>query len=417
MFELSRYAFVEGIAATLLVAFASACGDSGPTAAMDADGLRHSQRIDVEGWDRQERPLAVDESTLVFGLDHGAYSEGAFDFNTGQEFQEFGALLVFERSGDLWHEAAFLTYVAPALSRLGDRIAVDDGIILASVNKALPPNHDIAVFERVDGQWELADVWEDVTRCEPDLAIADDMAVIADGCFADASVYQRTAAGWQHTQGLRTSRSTGVFSRPITLGFDGSTVVMGMPESNLVFVFERSGDAFVETQILEPPAPDELPLFGSSVDVSGDRIAISAPGSFQDRGGEVYIYERRAGQWLQTSRPEPNNFEDVIDWGSNLALRGFRLLVGAPSERTRQAGVDQTPDPHRTTDRPGYGAAYLFEEVEGDWVQRYYLKSASPKEFEHFGAVVALTDDQVLVASPDGRQVGYVHVWTHADLP
>ncbi|MBT8452342.1 MAG: hypothetical protein KJO40_10280 [Deltaproteobacteria bacterium] len=408
----SSLRWVSWLVGGLLLAPAGACGDGeAPGANMNADGLRHEQRLQLDS----VVSFAADESTIAVSVGsnpyRGGHLERVFDFNTGEELVERGAIAVYEREGDLWGQTAFLTHLTPAegYPELGRSLALDGNTILAT------NGNNIVIFEKVDSGWSTVDEIE--SACSPVLAIRGDIALSGGNCppwNPSVEVFRRTVGGWAKVQELTASRE--VPGRFVTdIAFDGKTIVVGSNGGERVFVFEDKDGAFEETQVLER-VPDSDPYgFGLEVEVSGDRIAVTAPGT--ERDGRVFIYERQGGAWVRTAMPDPLNFRDVIEWGSTIALRGSRLVVGAPFERTRQAGINQIPDPRRTTSSPQYGAAYLFEEANGEWEQRYYVKSARPERFEHFGSVVALTDNLVFIGRTGESGGHYVHVWTREESP
>lgn len=398
--------FVVGL---LLIA-AGACGDAeGSAANMNADGLRHVQQLSLDG----VVSFAADESTLVFSgraASPTQYTEQAFDFNTGEAFEKRGSILVYERNGDLWRQAELLTHLVPAegFAQLGERLAVYANTILASNGR------NIVIFEKVDGIWVFGQ--EIQSECEHQLAVRGDVAVAASNCRPQnptVEVFRRTASGWSKAQEIIASQDPR--TRISDVAFDGETIVIGFEYAELVFVFEQKNGEFEETQALERDPALDPEFFGFAVEVSGDRIAIGAPGTRRD--GRVYIYERRGPAWVRAAMPDPLNFLDVLEWGSALALRGTRLLVGAPFERTRQGGINQTPDPRRTTESPEYGAAYLFEEIGGRWEQRYYIKSAGPERYEQFGGAIALTGAQVFAGTFSATTGAYVQIWTQEEAP
>src|SRR5438046_544883 len=93
-------------------------------------------------------------------------------------------------------------------------------------------------------------------------------------------------------------------------------------------------------------------LFGYAVAVSGDYALVGRPDD-QTQGahaGAAYVYERRAGRWVQVARLLPSE-KGQSRFGSAVALDGDVALVGAD-------GATQN-----------VGAAYVFERRQGVWTQ------------------------------------------------
>ncbi len=111
--------------------------------------------------------------------------------------------------------------------------------------------------------------------------------------------------------------------------------------------------------------------FGFSLDVSGDRLAVGGPWD-DDLGpgaGAVYLFERQAGIWVQTSKLTAFDGGAGHTFGWDVALEGDLLAVSA---RGRVAGSvtgvvyvyahDGTSWVHRTTLVPGGANPYPPQE-------------------------------------------------------
>lgn len=120
--------------------------------------------------------------------------------------------------------------------------------------------------------------------------------------------------------------------------------------------------------------PNTGDLFGASVAVSGDTIAVGAPGD--DGGstdlGAVYIFTRSGNNWIQQQKILPSDVGASRAFGQSIALAGSTLLVGAP-------GVS------------GGGAAYIFNLSGGVWSQTIKLTASDRVAGDDFGRSVALS--------------------------
>jgi hypothetical protein len=377
--------------------------------------------------------MAAGDSTLVTRMAQHRVSRA--NAETGEEQIEEGALAVLERRDGQWVETAFLTIPGSEGNDLGRYIATDDNTIIASLGAGTHPE-DVAVFEREDGEWALTQILEGV-GCVVGMDVDDDVAVFADCCpepdasegevsVGRAHVFRRSDGHWAKAQELRTSvkdQSNRMGSRfagkPIAL--DDGALVMGVPfytepgsrdyESGLAFVFQGSATSFREAWILEPQYPEEGGHFGDSVALHEDQMAISAIGenSFE---GRVYVHSRQSG-WSRVAAVTPENTRGLLGFGWSIAIRDDRLLVGTPLERGQQSGINH----YEWIDSDGspYGAAYLFgTERSGNRAlqELFYLKDARPPNWgDGFGAAVALTDGQVVVAGTGRSSPGFLHVW------
>ena len=399
--------------AALLLAVSTGCGDS--SASMDAEGLRHTQAL---SW---TPPAAFNASTLLLPESH---TEFVFDFNTGEELKEWGALHVFERAGDAWRPTAFLTHL-----RTGTGPYLYEGAVAIGGDTILAPGtrESLVVFEKLEGAWRNTDEVElGIFLCTPEIVAHGDTIILVDRTFCwngALTVIERTSSGWQKTGDVE-------FPTPVLVSdidFDGETVVLGYAEGGVVVVFERAGDSFVEAQVLEPEDVDGVTGFGGAVAVSGHRLAVAALVDIPDRNtlepelsrdqrrgrvGVVLTYIRKDGDWVRTDQQipfVPVEYATFPD-SRSLDLQGSSLLVGSPGDPSLAAGVDSFGAPGAT--ERDVGSASLFEEVNGAWERRYSLKSAAPVRRDMFGSLVALNGDQILVATGDsGNGHAHMHIW------
>lgn len=138
-------------------------------------------------------------------------------------------------------------------------------------------------------------------------------------------------------------------------------------------------------------------LFGWSVAISGDIAAVGAPK--QDGvcpsdpncdSGAVYLFERSAGgtgNWGQVAMITAPSTALGDEFGSDVALDGTRLIVGAPY------ADDATSNG---------GAAYLFERDQGGagaWGHVATLTAADSAPNDWFGNAVDVSADRVIVGA------------------
>jgi len=250
----------------------------------------------------------------------------------------------------------------------------------------------------------------------------------------------------------------------ISVGMDGAYVAVGAmlddddgTESGSVYVYRGNGQDMVWEAKLRPTDGKAEGRFGSSVDVSGNRLAVGARGngvgSLNVSGG-AYVFRRDGLGWsqdaklMQTPATHTGDGPSVgIDWnlvvvGSPLSsLNGvssgtahvFRRgpvswsheAVLAPSDATpvdrfgASVGVSDgavlvgSPfDDDRGTDS---GSAYVFRFDRSQWVEEYKLKAFFESSLERFGNAVRIEDGVAFVGSHFDDETGYgsgsVYVW------
>jgi hypothetical protein len=93
---------------------------------------------------------------------------------------------------------------------------------------------------------------------------------------------------------------------------------------------------------------------------------------------------------------------DVNDqFGVSLALDGDTLVVGALYEDSASGGINGDQSSNAAADS---GAAYVFVNKAGTWVQQAYLKGGdSPSENDFFGTGVAIAGDTIVVGAMRGN--------------
>ena len=156
-------------------------------------------------------------------------------------------------------------------------------------------------------------------------------------------------------------------------------------------------------------------VFGYSVTLSGDTLAVSAPGEASSatgvnpvggqsdnsaiNAGAVYVLVRTGATWTQQAYLKASNTETGDAFGYSVALSGDTLAVGGPSEASSATGVDP-PDGQRDNNASMAGAVYVFVRTGTMWKQQAYLKASNARANSVFGSSVALSGDTLAVGAP-----------------
>ena len=225
-----------------------------------------------------------------------------------------------------------------------------------------------------------------------------------------AFVYSRAITGWQLDAELTPGdpQSYGGFGGALDVG--GDTIVVGANrtadlgvDSGSAYVFELGPGGWTQTAKLLAADGVAKQLFGTSVALEDDCIAVGAPGLFLSGfTGAVYLFERQpGGAWVQTQKLLASDAEVEDGFGISVSLdAGPRLLVGANAEDG--AGVNR-------------GAAYVFEESGGGWAETAKLTHPNPADYDLLGRSVSLSGDTALVGAwaedAKGKDSGSAHVF------
>jgi len=182
-----------------------------------------------------------------------------------------------------------------------------------------------------------------------------------------AYVFQRSGGNWIQTQKLTASDGAQGDWFGHSVAIHDSTIVVGANNyrggaynQGAVYVFERSGGTWIQTQLLtasDGAAGDSL---GYSVAINGPAIVAGAIGSSSGLGS-AYVFQRSGGNWIQTAKLTASDGAADDLFGYSVAIHGPTIVVGTP-----RADIIGAPAPNQ-------GSAYVFEQSGGNWIQSQKL--------------------------------------------
>ncbi len=345
--------------------------------------------------------VTLDGDTLAVGATGEASADGN---QTDNNAPNSGAVYVFTRTNGAWSQQAYLKAsnteakdgFGVSLALAGDTLAVGaTGEASADGNQTdnnAPNSGAVYVFTRTNGVWnQQAYVKSSNTEANDgfgeSLALAGDtLAVGATGESSAATgvngnqrdnsalesgavyVFKRTNGGWGQQAYLKASNTASLDWFGYSVALVGDTLAVGA-------LFEAS----------------------AATGVNGDQGDNSALDS-----GAVYVFTRTGSDWSQQAYVKASNTERSDLFGSSIALAGDTLAVGAFGEAS--ANGNQTDN-----SAPDSGAVYVFTRTGSDWSQQAYVKASNPGGFDLFGSSIALAGDTLAVgafgeASTNGNQ-------------
>lgn len=127
-------------------------------------------------------------------------------------------------------------------------------------------------------------------------------------------------------------------------------------EAGAVHLFRADGDGWSEDGFLVGTGARTGDRFGSALALSGDLLAVGAPGRDEDGSGSgaVYLFRRSGDAWQEETVLFAPDGSTGARFGTSLAfVDADRIAIGA-------SGHDG--------DQSGAGAAYLFERDGDAWV-------------------------------------------------
>lgn len=180
-------------------------------------------------------------------------------------------------------------------------------------------------------------------------------------------------------------------------GAEGRSLA-GQPFSGEARVFRLRADGPVVEAVLSAPKPQEFDLFGASVAIEGNVLAIGAPG--RDPGGvnaagEVHLYRRTGTTWVPwqvVTAPVP---ADAERFGDSVAIDGDILAVGAGGT---DVGAAQDA-----------GSVYLFTLGPGGAANPVNLRHPSPGSGDSLGRSIDLEGDSLVAGAGFRSATG---LWT-----
>lgn len=260
----------------------------------------------------------------------------------------------------------------------------------------------------------------------------------------------------------------------VSIDISANTIVIGAPSAIVneagvgkAYVFVRSGNNWVQEQILTSDTPTIFANFGSAVAIAGDTIVVAAAKENQDAStdsyGAAYVFERTDRVWSQQARLfEGSSTIDYYQFGSSVDISGLSIVVGAISETpnavrfsgdahvftysnnawelqqkiTPPAEVEDNARfgsavaivnntlvigaPRAIIDTAvGAGAAYTFSRADTTWSQTQRLHADTPMRNQQFGSSIAVSDAAIVIGAPyediDGESaVGAAYVFTRS---
>jgi trimeric autotransporter adhesin len=192
-------------------------------------------------------------------------------------------------------------------------------------------------------------------------------------------------------------------------GVGGDPTNSDAPFSGAVYVYVRGEAGWTLEAYIKPSNTEEQDIFGASVALSGNTLAVSSSDASSATGvhgdplnndspdaGSVFIFERGPGGWAQQAYLKASNTDARDFFGSALELSGDTLVIGASGEDSGASGVDGDQSSNSIESS---GAVYVFRRAGASWAQEAYVKASNPGPFDLFGSDVALSGARLAVSA------------------
>jgi hypothetical protein len=176
-----------------------------------------------------------------------------------------------------------------------------------------------------------------------------------------------------------------------------------------IYEIDSSGE-WIEVEFFESPNPQYSERFGNSVQISDSWAFVGAKSSrlgSTTSVGAVYVYERTEFGWEYRQELVPESAAESWSFGYDISLDHPRAAIGAIGA-IGSGGEEMA------------GNVYIYELVDGTWVEDDRLEAAAPSAGAWFGGSVALDGKQLAVGaflddSSGFNRGGSAHLFTKTD--
>ena len=186
--------------------------------------------------------------------------------------------------------------------------------------------------------------------------------------------------------------------------------------SGAVYVFKRTGTTWEQEAYIKASNGDAGDIFGSSLSLSGDTLAIGAIAESSNQtiitngtaassdnssanSGAAYIFKRTGSSWSQEAYVKAANADAGDMFGFSLALSGDTLAVGSLYESSNQTNITNGVTASSDNSSSSSGAVYVYKRIRSSWAQEAYIKSSNAGISDQFGYSVSLSGDTLAVGA------------------
>ena len=386
-----------------LIALTSTCVTAAPSAVLPTQLVVP----DTNGFIRFAGAIAIEGDRMVLG------APGSGTFLTG-------AAYAYAREDGQWKLKQHLLppHPLPTFGYYGASVALSGDALVISVGAESSSEGQTYVYRADTKGWAL----EQIIPARGLVAIDGDTIVVTDygatvqrgaaefGEAGAAEVYVRSNGVWSMQQRLTAGDpiDSGYFGRDVVIQSD--TLVIGAigdlstsDESGAAYVFMRDGiGRWAQTQKLRASAPQRAGDFGRAIVLKGDLLVIGAPGYVDwtdqyPKPGYAYIFTRAGNTWTEQQRLSASDTTPRNGFGYSVAIDGRQVIVG------------QFKSSAPTYDGLRSGAAYIFSERGGEWVERGKIVPDVGDAPDLFGTIAAADGDTLVMGDPKIQGSAYVY--------
>ena len=226
-------------------------------------------------------------------------------------------------------------------------------------------------------------------------------------------VFRRDALGWTQEAKLIASDGNAHDRFGWSVCVSGDRLVAAAAEhdhvgdySGSVYVFRYNGASWTEEVELIGSDTHAQDLFGFSVGLYGDFLAVGARDAdpAANGSGAVYVFQRLGTGWTEMSKLIASDAAAGDQFGASVSIRGDRIIVGA--NRADPGGIDAA------------GAAYVFRRVEENWLEEAKLTALDGANEDEFASSISTDGTTIITGAyladnnfPAGSNFGAAYVY------
>lgn len=160
-------------------------------------------------------------------------------------------------------------------------------------------------------------------------------------------------------------------------------------------------------QTIQPNNLPALSNFGVSVAIDGTTAMVGSIGDHRNGlfSGTIFVYELEGDVWVHSNNIKGSNTKIGSRFGNATDLKGNLLISGAymGDGNERKSGV-----------------AYIFEKVEGEWIETALLKADNGDNGDYFGNSVQIINNNTMAVGAyraDGveNETGAVYIFKRSE--
>jgi hypothetical protein len=209
-----------------------------------------------------------------------------------------------------------------------------------------------------------------------------------------AYIFERVNGTWQETKLTPSDGTTEDFFSGV-LQIQDNTAVIGAlldddkgTDSGSDYIFEKINGVWTQTVKLNASDGRAGDGFGfPSLSLDDNTLMVGSPFD-NDPGllnaGSVYVFQKIGGIWTETDKLFASDREGNDQFGRYIQLEGNTAIIGS----TYGDGAQEDA-----------GAVYVFELIDGEWLQTAKLTASDGQTQDLFGRVAKLDGDSIIIGA------------------